>query len=260
VRRRAPDQRGERLTADGSPTLSLVVQAHNEERYLPRLLATVAEARREYEGRGGRLETIVADDASTDGTARIAAEHGCRVASLDVRNIGAARNGGARLAGGEFLAFVDADSRIHPRTFSEVDRLLRSERVVGGASGVTMERWSVGIAATWAVMVPLVWLTGFDTGAVFCRRADFAALGGYDERRRVAEDVDFLWRLWRLGRARGQRLARARGIKVVASVRKFDEHGEWHYFRMLPLGVKLLFHGDHSDAFVSRYWYDASGR
>ena len=248
------------MTTDAAPTLSLVVPAHNEERYLPRLLATVAEARREYEGRGGRLETIVADDASTDGTARSAAEHGCRVASLEVRNIGAARNGGARLAGGEFLAFVDADARIHPRTFTEVDRLLRAARVVGGASGVSLERWSPGIAATWAVMVPLVWLTGFDTGVVFCRRADFVTLGGYDERMRVAEDVDFLWRLWRLGRARGQRLVRARSVKAVASVRKFDEHGDWHYFGMVPLGLKLLLHRGHSDAFVSRYWYDARGR
>jgi len=248
------------VTADAAPTLSLVVPAYNEERYLPRLLASVAEARREYESHGGRLETIVADDGSTDGTARIAEDHGCLVASLEVHNIGAARNGGARVARGEHLVFVDADARIHPRTFTEVDRLLRSARVVGGASGVTMERWSFGIAATWAVMVPLVWLTGFDTGAVFCRRADFAALGGYDERRRVAEDVDFLWRLWRLGRARGQRLVRARGIKAVASARKFDEHGEWHYLRMLPLGLQLLFGRGHRDAFVSRYWYDASGR
>jgi glycosyltransferase involved in cell wall biosynthesis len=248
------------VTADAVPTLSLVVPAYNEERYLPRLLASVAEARREYESHGGRLETIVADDGSTDGTARIAEDHGCIVASLEVHNIGAARNGGARVARGEHLVFVDADALIHPRTFSEVDRLLRTARVVGGASGVRLERWSVGLAATWAVMVPLVWLTGFDTGAVFCRRADFVTLGGYNERMRIAEDVDFLWRLWRLGRARGQRLVRARSVKVVASVRKFDEHGDWHYFGMVPLGLKLLFRRGYSDGFVSRYWYDSRGR
>ena len=243
------------MTADDTPTLSLVIPAHDEERTLPRLLATVAEARRVYADHGGRLETIVADDASADGTARVAADHRCLVASLDVRNIGAARNGGAILAQGQFVAFVDADSRVHPRTFVVVDELLRSPRVVGGSSGVTMERWSVGIAVTWAMMIPLVWLTGFDTGVVFCRRADFAALGGYDTRKRVAEDVDFLWRLWRLGRSRGQRLVRARGIKAVASARKFDDHGEWHYFGMVPLGFKLALGRGDGDGFVTRYWY-----
>lgn len=99
------------MTADDSPTLSLVIPAHDEERYLPRLLATVAEARCVYADHGGRLETIVADDASTDGTVRVAADNGCLVASLDVRNIGAARNGGAVLAQGQFVAFVDADSQ-----------------------------------------------------------------------------------------------------------------------------------------------------
>jgi len=236
------------------PSLSLVVPAHNEERCLPRLLDTVAAARRVYERCGGRLEVIVADD-STDATARIAGDYGCRIATLAVRNIGAARNGGAAVAGGAFLAFVDADSQLHPRTFEVVDGLLRSPRAVGGASGVTMERWSLGIAATWAALVPLVWLTGFDAGVVFCRRADFAAIGGYDGRMRVAEDVDFLWRLRRLGRARGQRLVRARGIKVVASTRKWDRHGEWHYFRLPWLGAKVLFGRGHHDAFVDEYWY-----
>ena len=45
--------------------------------------------------------------------------------------------------------------------------------VVGGATGVTMERWSVGIALTFAMILPLVWLTGMDTGVVFMRREDF---------------------------------------------------------------------------------------
>ena len=41
-----------------------------------------------------------------------------------------------------------------------------------------------------------------DTGVVFCRRADFVTVGGYDERRYFAEDVVFLWALKRLGRSR----------------------------------------------------------
>ena len=44
----------------------------------------------------------------------------------------------------------------------------------------------------------------------------------------TAEDVDMLVRLRRLGRARGQKLVRLRGVKTITSSRKFDRHGDWH--------------------------------
>ena len=114
-----------------TPTLSLVIPAHNEERYLPRLLDSVAPARKPYEAQGSRAEIVVADDASTDATPSVARDRGCVVASLNVRNIGAARNGGARLARGVVLVFSDADARLRPRTFVEIGRPLRSPRGVG---------------------------------------------------------------------------------------------------------------------------------
>ena len=53
-------------------------------------------------------------------------------------------------------------------------------------------------------------------------------LGGYREEMFFAEDVRFLWDLRKLGRARGQRLVRARAAKVITSTRKFDRYGDWH--------------------------------
>lgn len=238
------------------PRFSLVIPAYNEERYLPRLLDSVDLAKRSHRGGEGAIEVIVADNASTDRTAAIARQRGCRVAAVEKRAIAAARNGGARLAAGEILAFTDADMRIHPRTFDAIDDVLASGRVVGGATGTTIERWSLGIATTFAMMLPLVWLTGMDTGVVFCRRTDFEQIGGYDESRRVAEDVAFLLSLRRLGRPRRQRLARATTAKTIASARKFDEHGDWHYFTLMPrLAARLLIDPKASDEFADRYWY-----
>lgn len=61
----------------------------------------------------GEVEVIVVDDASTDGTVkRLEAEFGTRIRllRLDHRGgAGAARNAGARLAHGEFVAFLDSD-------------------------------------------------------------------------------------------------------------------------------------------------------
>lgn len=237
------------------PDLSLVIPAYNEERYLPRLFASLADARGRYAEAGGLLEVIVADNQSTDATARIAAASGARVVHVEERRIAAARNGGAGAARGRFLAFLDADTvRIHPDTFAAVQAALEDSRVVGGATGCTLERWSVGLAVTYAMMMPLIWITGFDTGLVFCRREDFVAIGGYPNELRLAEDLAFLSRLWRLGRQRGQRLRRLRDRKVVASTRKFDEHGDWHFFGLMARGPALLF-GARFDRFADRYWY-----
>jgi glycosyltransferase involved in cell wall biosynthesis len=236
-----------------APRYSLIVPAFNEERLLPRLLDSIDVARNAYTG-NGEVEVIVADNGSTDRTASIAAARGCRVVDVEKRVIAAVRNGGARAARGEILAFIDADSQVHPRTFLEIDSALATGRAVGGATGVTLERWSAGIAATWMVMISIVLVTGMDTGVVFCRRRDFDAVGGYDESRLVAEDVVFLQALRRLGKSRGQRLMRVTRAKAVASTRKFDEFGEWHMFPLLADGIRCLLTRDLT-SFADRYWY-----
>lgn len=241
-----------------SPRISLVIPAHNEAELLPRLLDTVDQARQRYRHGAAAIEVIVADNASTDQTADLALARGCRVVPVAKRVIGAARNGGAAVATAPILCFVDADFRIHPETFSAIDAAL-DERVVGGATGVTLERWSPGIAATFGVLATLVLATGIDTGVVFCRRADFERVGGYDESRDFAEDVAFLWALKRLGWSRRQRLIRLTSVKAVASTRKFDRYGDWHMFTRMPqvLASMLRRRGRHD--FVRQYWYDDRG-
>jgi len=242
------------VAPDPPPRISLVIPAFDEERLLPRLLDSVDAARAAYAA--GDVEVVVADNASTDGTAAVAAARGCRVVRVEKRAIGAARNGGAAAARGEILCFTDADGRIHRDTFGAVERAVDSGRFVAGATGVTMERWSPGLVSTFAVFVPLLWLARMDSGVVFCRRADFDAVGGYDESRLYAEDVLFLWALRRHGRATGRRLVRLGGVKTVASARKFDRHGDWHYFTRMPaLAWRMLFRRSAATEFALRYWY-----
>ena len=245
-----------RQTPSTSLSVSVVIPAYNEAGLLPRLLATLDAARAGYRRGADTVEIIVADNGSTDGTADIARQSGCRVVQVAERRIASVRNGGARQAIGGILCFVDADSRVHPETFNAVEDALASGRVVAGATGVRLERWSPGIAATYALFMPLVWALRMDTGVVFCRREDFERVGGYDERRAFGEDVQLLVDLRRLGRSRGQRLVRLRRVKATASLRKFDEHGDWHFLtdllRLLPL---MLWRPGASTEYAQRYWY-----
>ena len=239
------------------PRLSLVIPAYNEERFLPRLLDSVDAAASRYAHGAAAIEVIVADNASTDRTAELARQRGCRVVPVAKRCIAAARNAGGHAARGEIVGFVDADMRIHPETFDAIEKALLSDRVVGGATGCTLERWSVGLAVTFAMFLPMVWLTRFDTGVVFCRRSDFLATGGYNESLRLAEDVAFLYALRGVGRRQGKRLTRLKNVKAVASTRKFDDHGDWHYLTTIPFWtLAYLFKKSGALGEIERYWYE----
>ncbi|MBI4911781.1 MAG: glycosyltransferase [Acidobacteria bacterium] len=234
-----------------------MIPAWNEEKYLPRLLDSIDAAKAGCRLGSGAVEVIVADNASTDGTAGIAEARGCRVVSVQKRAIAAARNGGAAIATGEILCFVDADSEVHPETFDAIHRAMGEGRWVAGATGVRLDRWSPGIFLTWCLLMALVAALKVDTGVVFCRREDFQAIGGYNEARLFAEDVEFLWSLRRLGRSRGQSLLRLKGTEALGSTRKFDKYGDWHYFTRMPaLLLGMVLKTGRGSAFAQKYWYE----
>lgn len=90
-----------------TPLLSVVIPTWNRAR-LVRDAIDSALVQRE-----GEVEVIVVDDASTDSTAELLErEFGDRIRLLRLehrRGPGGARNAGARLARGEFVAFLDSD-------------------------------------------------------------------------------------------------------------------------------------------------------
>ena len=93
-----------------APLISCIVPVFNGERYLPETLESVlAQTYR-------RREIILVDDGSTDGTAAVANSYRGRIRYIRQPNAGeaAARNRGLSMAGGEFVAFLDADDVWHP--------------------------------------------------------------------------------------------------------------------------------------------------
>src|SRR6266404_8097802 len=239
---------------------SIIIPAYNEENFLPRLLNSIEAARCNYAGGPDQIEVIVADNSSIDRTADVAAAHGARVVTIAKRCIAAARNGGARAGCGEVLCFIDADSAVHPETFNAIDQVMNSGCYIWGVTGAVLERKSFALMVTYCLAMPMVLLTGLDTGLSFCRREDFKAVGGYDESRMYAEDVLLPLALRRLGRQRGQKLIRLPQVKALGCTRKFDQFGDWHYFGMLGKAIKSLITGNwHDEKLADRYWYK-SGR
>jgi glycosyltransferase involved in cell wall biosynthesis len=237
--------------------ISLVIPAYNEQAYLPRLLESVRIASERYADGADAIEVIVADNCSTDRTAEIARESGHTLVSVQKRCIAAARNGGAAAATGDVLCFIDADSRIAPETFNAIDAAMRTLPVAIGATGVVPDRYSLGIHLTMVTGQIVIWLAGFDTGVVFCRKEDFVAVGGYDESRPIAEDVDLMLRMKKHGRKLGRRFVRLRGVKAVTSTRKFDDYGDWHFWpTALHVGMLMLLNKQGFERKIKTYWYE----
>lgn len=238
--------------------LSLIIPAYNEAKLLPRLLNTISTAREAYRDGPENIDVIVADNGSTDATVQIAREWGARTVTVTMRAIGAVRNGGAKAATGEVVCFIDADMQIHPDSFNQIAAAMDSGRYICGATGVTLETWSLGLAVTYAVLVPVIWVLRLDTGIVFTGKEDFERVDGYPEDRLFGEDVAFLLRMRRLGRSLRprKRLTRLRTCKAIASTRKFHEHGQWHYFVAAFRWVLAAVGIGTEKAIADKYWYD----
>jgi glycosyltransferase involved in cell wall biosynthesis len=233
---------------------SVVVPAHNEERLLPRSLAAIERASALVDG---DVEVIVSADRCSDATVEIAGAAGARVVELNARNIARVRNAGAARARGDVLVTIDADCVMNARALLGVQQLLASGAFVGGGTEVVPERASAGIRTTYALVKVMTAITGLSGGMFWCRRADFDAIGGFDETLLVAEDMDFARRLRAHGRRTGRRFTILRDAPVVASTRKFDRFGDWHMFAMAgQLGaIRAAWRGT-DPAWADRYFFD----
>jgi len=73
-------------------------------------------------------ELIAIDDGSTDGSAKILKSFGNRIKLIQQRNQGpeVARNAGAAVAQGEYLAFLDSDDFLFPSALAIYDQIIRT--------------------------------------------------------------------------------------------------------------------------------------
>jgi glycosyltransferase involved in cell wall biosynthesis len=159
--------------------ISFVVPAYNEERLLPATLQAIHTAAR---ATGERYEIVVADDASTDRTAAVAASNGARVVAVAHRQIAATRNAGGRSARGDWLIFVDADTMIFEPVLRAAIGALRAGAVGGGAAVRFDGHVPPYARSILPVMTWIFRLVGIAAGCfLFCTRRAFDAVGGFDE-------------------------------------------------------------------------------
>lgn len=234
--------------------ISIVIPAHNEEQFIHRCLASIVNQRLPEEV---QIEIIVVLNRCTDNTENIAKSYGAKVLSNDTKNISSIRNTGVAYASAEWVVTIDADSWMTDGVLAEIYRHTKSPLILGGGIKIKPERISPGIAVGYAMMLIPAFLLGLSYGLYWFRKEDFNAIGGFDEQRHIAEDVDFIYRLKRHGRKTGRKYKVIAQESITTSCRKFDEFGDWHFVKIFsnPCQVMRAIAGKDR-AYLDKNWYD----
>ena len=198
------------------PDVSIIIPTLNEERDLPRTLRLLQYLRPEP------LEIILVDGGSTDRTLQRANAVEPCLPSLRIIHCpqpGRARqmNAGAAQATGDILCFLHADTSLPDDALLVMQNTLADPKTVAGGfisimRGPSITRWLTSfhnyIKTYYAPLLfrPHLFFRGarllFGDQVIFCRRAQFMAVGGYADAMPIMEEADLLVRLIRFGRVR----------------------------------------------------------
>ena len=199
--------------------VDVVLPCLNEEAALPWILDRMPPG----------YTAIVADNGSTDGSAKVAAEFGARVVSEPRRGFGAACHAGVLAATADIVCFMDADASLDPQQLPEV-----VASVLAGEADLVLGRRIPRAGAAWpaharlgnAVLARnLRRRTGaplHDLGPMrACSRAELIALGLTD--RRFGYPLEMVLRAaqagWRIAEVEVDYLPRSGRSKVTGTVR-----------------------------------------
>jgi glycosyltransferase involved in cell wall biosynthesis len=108
-----------------SVRFSVVITSYNQREFIRDALDSVLSQRT------AELEVIVVDDGSTDGSPEILKqyEHEIQLVCLSAnQGVCAARNRGASLSNGDYLAFLDGDDAFVPGAFGVYARIVQNKR------------------------------------------------------------------------------------------------------------------------------------
>ncbi len=170
--------------------LSIIIPAHNEEKYIAACLQSIKQQP------FSDYEIIVVCDSCTDQTATIAKRYTKKIVEIKKKNVSAARNYGANKAKGEVLVFLDADTTIAPNLLTEIHKTIKNRYIGGVTKTKPLENlWKAKIM--WSIGNFFRHFFIAASGMLFCKANVFT---GYNEARHLAEDTDLILKLKKKGK------------------------------------------------------------
>ncbi len=205
--------------------LSVIIPTLNEEKYLPKLLRSLAE--QDYVG---KLQIVVVDGQSNDRTAEVARQHKKRFVDFTVittdRGVSRQRNLGAKLAKHEHLLFIDADI-ILPRTF--LRHIANKASIQRPVIATTMHLpvrpnvadYLFAVAVQTYLLIAWPFYPIIPGSFILTRKSLHEKINGFDERLVFAEDIDYGERMI----AAGARYAFFAWPYILSSPRRLRQTG-----------------------------------
>lgn len=215
-------------------TISVIIPAYNEEKYLSHTLDTVRAGERKPD------EIIVVDGGSTDSTPQVAKANGAKVVTIPHRGIGFARQMGLEAARGDIIAFTDADTLVPKNWLTKIEETLSRPGVVGVFGNFMVPDGRIPYRLyvntiqqignwLWWYIFRIPWAPGQNTA--FLRTTGIAA-GGYPVDYKIAEDIEMARRLMKIGK-----LVYRSDLIVTSSGRRGNEG-----IGLLTRAVKVFFY------------------
>ncbi len=236
--------------------ISVIVPAFNEEKLIAETLRCIRAAMAAFADQGWESELIVCDNHSTDRTGELARQAGARVVFEPVNQISRARNTGAAAATGDWLLFIDADSRPSRELFAGVAAAIQSGACVAGGSTVRLEgdhRTAKLGAGLWNwISRSLKWVAG---SCIFCEAGAFRAIGGFSQELFVSEEIDLSRRLKKFARRAGRGIVILHRHPLLTSDRKLRLYSRREYARFLLRTIRTLGR-TKNDPKECHLWYD----
>jgi glycosyltransferase involved in cell wall biosynthesis len=180
------------------PRVSTIIPCYNRAKYICQAIDS-ALAQKDVD-----QEVIVVDDGSTDNTWELLERYGGRIRKFRQANAGPyrARNHGAEVATGEWLAFLDSDDEWLPEKLAkqlavadESKHLIYTNRYNFGELRGAKELYSDNVKL-WEgdIFEPLLLGNFITTSSVLMRKSWFERLGGFDDDPQMIVIKD--WDLW----------------------------------------------------------------
>jgi len=214
---------------------SIIIPAHNEEKYIGKCLGSIKKASQFCQN---QVEIIVILNRCHDRTEEIVKKINVKIFKNDRQNLAALRNFGAKQATGDIIITIDADSWMSQNALLDIANRLNTGKYIGGDAQIKFEKINLSVILT-IILYSIIlfrdfYLKRLTVGLFWCFKKDFDKIGGFNENLISAEDLDFARRLKRYGKKQGKRYGRV--DYITTSNRKF---GDWYYIRNIKTLLKV---------------------
>ncbi len=187
-------------------TISVVIPAYNEEKYLPLTLKALQnQLHPNFD-----FEIIVADANSEDKTVEIAKEFGAKVIIVPKINPATARQRAVEISQGEIIACIDADTIVpqdHLKNlvweFAKDPQAVGLSGLIEGSGGRPWLNFLYKVGNNFfSKLNYLLGRTGFQGQSFAFKKSAFQKIGGFNTQLHTGEDFDLGIRMSRVGKVK----------------------------------------------------------